>query len=277
MLKKIFILSGVLLNLIFSQQKSFANEMKRPEKKDLTITIGFAPVYSPVFDGASDYGFSIFPDLRVNYKDRFFASVPEGIFYNAINEEDWKLGPIAKIRFGREEATGGSPFLISGETNALKGLGDIDSAIELGSFVQYSKDNIRSRVELRQGFGGHEGIVADANINYFNRVGPLSYSFGPRISFASAEFNNTYYGINQTQATNSGLNQYNANSGFNSYGVGGASTMPLTNSTAVTIFGGFDILGTPASDSPLITNRGDENQFVMGIAYGYRFGWNDGE
>ncbi len=270
----------IVTALIFSSSlNSFAQEANirrsAPPKTDWSVTVGFAPVYSPVFQGASDYGFSIFPDLRVRYKDDFFASVPDGIGYNIINNDSWKLGPLTKIRFGREEETGGSPFLISGETNALRGLGNIDSAYEIGGFAEYTFEKIRSRLEVRQGFGGHEGYVADYNINYFDKNGPLSYSFGPRISYGSGDFMNVYYGISQQQSNNSGLSRYEANSGIESYGLGGASTLPLTDNTAVTLFGGFDLLGDNVKKSPLIIERGQDNQFTLGLAYGYRFGWNE--
>lgn len=253
-----------------------ATERRSPAPKtDWAITVGAAPVYAPVFQGAKEYGFSVFPDVRVNYKDDFFASVPEGMGYNIINNGGWKIGPLAKIRFGREEGTGGSPFLISGESNALRGLGNVETAGEIGGFAQYSYEKIRTRVELRQGFGGHEGVVGDANVSYVDRAGPLSYSIGPRLSYGSADFMNTYYGINATQSARSGLARYDADGGINSYGIGGSATMPIDDSMAVTLFAGYDRMGEQAADSSLIRERGNPNQMTVGLAFGYRFGWND--
>lgn len=245
-----------------------------PSQPDWTLTVGAAPVYSPVFQGSDDYGFSVFPDLRVNYKDDFFASVPDGIGYNIINSSHWKVGPLAKVRFGREEDTGGSPFLISGETSGLRGMGTVDTAGELGGFVQYSASKLRTRVELRQGFGGHEGFVGEVNISYVDRAGPVSYSIGPRLAFGSRDFMHTYFGINSLQSAKSGLAQYAADGGISSWGIGGSAVLPLGEATALTLFAGFDRLGGQAGDSPLIRQRGDENQISVGLGFGYRFGWN---
>jgi len=276
MFSRAFLLTASTTLALFSTAHAQSTERRGPPPKtDWAVTVGAAPVYAPVFQGSKDYGFSVFPDLRVNYKDDFFASVPDGIGYNLINSAGWKVGPLAKVRFGREEDTGGSPFLISGETNALRGLGNVDTAGELGGFAQYTYEKIRTRVELRQGFGGHEGLVGDANVSYVDRAGPLSYSFGPRLSYGSSDFMNTYYGINSTQSARSGLAQYSADGGINSYGIGGSATMPLSDNMAVTLFGGYDRLGEQAADSPLIRERGDENQMSIGLAFGYRFGWND--
>lgn len=235
------------------------------------VTLGAAPVYSPVFQGAKDYGFSIFPDIRANYGDDFFASVPEGVGYNVINSNGWKSGPLAKIRFGRQESSGGSPFLISGKSNALRGLGNVDTAGEAGAFVQYSYDTVRARVELRQGFGGHNGVVGDASLNYRGRVAHIVYSAGPRLSYASKDYNQTYFGINATQSARSGLAQYHAGSGLVSYGVGGSLTMPYTDKIALSLFTGYDRLANTAADSPLIRQRGSANQFSAGLGIGYRF------
>ena len=242
--------------------------------KDLSITVGFAPVYSPVFFGAKDYGFSIFPDLRFNYRDEFFASVPDGMGYNVINTESWKVGPLAKIRFDREEESGGSPFLISGESDVLRGMGNVDTAGEFGGFVQYTFSDIRTRLELRQGVGGHKGLIADLNVSYGYRFGPLNLRVGPRVSFATEDFINAYYGINEIQSLNTGLDIYSASSGFTSYGLGFSANMPLTDQAAVTMFGGYDRVASEIADSPLIRERGSENQFVIALAFGYRFGWD---
>ena len=48
-----------------------------------------------------------------------------------------------------------------------------------------------------------------------------------------------------------------------------------TGLAAVTLFTGFDRIGKQAADSPLIRQRGDQNQFSIGLGFGYRFGWNN--
>jgi outer membrane protein len=245
-----------------------------PPKTDWTITVGVAPVYSPLFQGAKDYAFSIFPDLRVTYKDDFFASVPEGIGYNFYNHSGLKFGPIAKIRFSRDEATGGSPFLIAGESEALKGLGDVGTAGELGGFLQYTYERIRSSIEVRRGFGGHEGTLLDTGIRYVQRYGPLNASVGPRVTFAHRNFTNSYFGVDYEQSQASRLPAYNAESGIISYGLGGSLNMPISASTAITLFCSYDRLGEPTGNSPLVTERGSRNQATVGLAIGYRFGWN---
>lgn len=241
---------------------------------DWVMTLGAAGIYAPVFQGAKDYGLSLFPDLRLRYRDEVFASVPDGLGWNLINTARWKAGPIARIRFGRREDTGGSPFLIAGESNALQGLGDVATAGEAGVFVQYALGFARAQAQLRQGFGGHDGMLGDAGLDYVGRHGALTYSIGPRATYGSARYTHTYFGISPAQSARSGLAPYSAGAGLVSYGIGGSLTLPVRPRIALTLFAGADRLAAQAADSPLVRQRGSRHQAMAGLGLGYRFSWD---
>lgn len=250
-----------------------------PQQADLTLTIGFAPVLSPAWQGSTDYALSIFPDIRLNYKDDIFFSVPDGLGWNAVNRNGWKIGPLAKLRFGRNEDNGGSPFLITGGSDALQGMGDVDLALEFGGFVQkgFVNNQLRARAEVRQGTGGHEGVVADTNLSWngMKRDRSLLYSAGVRATWASSDYTNTYFGVNALQSAATGLAPFRTGSGLVSAGVNASLTKPLGRfgrDGAVTLFTSYDRLGDVVADSTLIRERGERNQFTLGLAYGYRFG-----
>lgn len=242
-----------------------------PGANGWSMTIGVAPVLSPVWQGSRDMALSLFPDLRFNYKDVIFASVPDGIGWNAVNTNGWKAGPLAKVRFGRDEERGGSPFLIVGDSDALRGLGDVGAAGELGGFVERRFGSWRARVEIRQGFGGHSGVVADGTLSYQARLGRTMMSFGPRATLASRNYLDTYFGIDAVQAQRSGLRTYAPDGGLVSFGVGGSLIHPLNRRSALTLFTGLDRLGAEAGDSPLVRERGRRTQFTLGLGYGFRF------
>lgn len=250
-----------------------------PQQADLTLTIGFAPVLSPAWQGSTDYALSIFPDIRLNYKDDIFFSVPDGLGWNAVNRNNWKIGPLAKLRFGRNEDNGGSPFLIAGGSDALQGMGDVDLALEFGGFVQkgFVNNQLRARAEVRQGTGGHEGVVADTNLSWngMKRDRSLLYSAGVRATWASSDYTNAYFGVNALQSAATGLAPFRTGSGLVSAGVNASLTKPLGRfgrDGAVTLFTSYDRLGDVVADSTLIRERGERNQFTLGLAYGYRFG-----
>lgn len=258
-----------------------AQAARPPAPKTWTLGLGIAPIVAPAWQGSRDMALSIFPDLRLNYKDDLFLSVPDGLGWNAINRDGWKLGPLAKLRFGRQESTGGSPFLVTGGSTALRGMGNVDLAGEFGGFAQKSlaRNRLRLRAELRQGTGGHDGLIADTNISWNDRTptASLLYSFGLRATWADSDYSNVYFGVTPTQAAAAGLPAFRTGSGLISAGVSATLTKPLGRfgrDGAITLFTSYDRLGDTVADSTLIRLRGDRNQVAVGLAYGYRFGWN---
>ncbi len=240
-----------------------------------TISLGVAPIFTPAFEGSRDMVLSIFPDIRVNYGETFFASVPDGLGFNVINDNGWRAGPLAKVRFGRNEDFGGSPFIVAGNSNALQGLGDIDATAELGGFVERRfgpRGTWRLRAEIVRGFGGHEGLIAELSASHSVRLGGAIVSVGPRATLASDDFMQTYFGIDTQQSANSGLAIYNAKGGLLSYGLGGAIVRPIGKRSAITLFSSLERLGEEAADSPLVVERGRATQFTLGIGYSMRFG-----
>ncbi len=248
-----------------------------PPTPTWTLSVGFAPIYAPAWQGSRDMALSVFPDLRMTYKDAVYASVQEGLGWNAINHDGWKIGPIARLRFGRRESTGGSPFLITGGSAALRGFGDVKLAGEVGGFVQYNVDRrVALRTEVRRGFGGHEGVVAEPSIRFTDRAGKFRYSLALRSTFASADYTNVYFGVSAQQGLNAGLAPYRTGSGLVSAGVSGSLTRPLGSRAeygALTLLAGYDRLGNVVANSTLIRQRGRPDQFTLGLAYGYRFTW----
>lgn len=256
-----------------------------PRPKAWTVGIGIAPLFAPAWQGSRDQALSIFPDVRVNYRDTLFFSVPDGLGWNMFNQDGWKIGPLFKFRFGRNEGNGGSPFLISGGSTALRGMGDIAFAGEPGGFAQvaWAANRARLRAEVRQGFGGHDGIVADTSIGWSDRIGRPGtgglwlYSVGARATFASSDYTNTYFGVTPAQALATGLPAFRTGDGLVSTGVSASLTKPIGRSGqggAITLFTGYDRLADAAADSSLIVERGRRDQFSVGVSYGYRFGWD---
>ncbi len=150
-------------------------------------------------------------------------------------------------------------------------MGEVNAAIETGFFGEYQANKFRLRGEFRKGLGGHEGLISDINLFYNNRLGPLYYSFGPRVTYASSSFITTYYGINSEQSTKTGLGEYKHASGIVPYGIGYQVRMQLNRKIMLINFAGYDFLGKELKSSPLIRERGQNRQFSFSLAIGYQF------
>lgn len=112
-----------------------------PEKySGWQFTVGPGAIYASTYLGDDEYQLRVVPNVSIKYADRFFASVGQGVGYNVIRSDGWRVGPIAKYAFGRDE-DGSNTFAVLGDdTNDLVGLGDVDGTVELGGFVKYTRD-----------------------------------------------------------------------------------------------------------------------------------------
>lgn len=254
---------------------AFAQAPEPPE--GWQFTLGTGALYAPTYEGDDESALSVLPNIQIAYGDRFFASVQDGIGYNWIQIENLEAGPIGRIRFSRNE-DGDQAFAVSGGgTNDLLGLGDVDTSFELGGFVTYENGPWSLGAELRQAVSGHEGLVLDLDASVGGVLKgfgpPVIWSAGPRARIVDETYNAAYFGVTPDQSLGSGLPVYEAGDGVNSYGIGALGVIPLDRDFkwSVVTFAGYDRLSGDAGDSPLVTLRGDADQFSAGIFVSYTF------
>lgn len=237
--------------------------------------IGAGLLMNPAYNGSKDYQLSLLPYIKVNYADIFFASVHEGVGFNVINNKNWTAGPIARYQFSRKEDDGTSPFRVLGsDTNALRGMGDVDGTVEIGGFVNYKFDPFDIEFEVRKGLGGHNGWISNLQLSYSKMLfwfGKRTIlSIGPKTTLISDDYNTRYFGIDSAQAARTGLPVFDAQGGMLTYGLGGSGIMSLTKQWTMVLFVNYDRLTGDAGRSPLVRLRGDRNQFTSGFFLAYR-------
>jgi outer membrane protein len=251
-----------------------------PASKDWTIRIGAGAILSPAFVGSSDYQLMAVPALKVTYLNTFFASVEDGVGYAVINQHGWRAGPNAKIDFGRKE-DGDNPFRIAGgKTSALHGLGNVATTLEVGGFAEYRWNSISTKIGLRKGLNGHDGLVGDLSVKYTRTDqslspmagSPVVVSFGPRLTVVDSTYNKAFFGVDADQTVNSGLPRYRPSGGVLSYGVGSLIVVPIRKQLSATFLAGYDRLAGDAGSSPLVSERGSPNQGMFGVLLSYEFG-----
>jgi outer membrane protein len=177
---------------------------------------------------------------------------------------------------GSEQALKFSPsFRIISERDDdgdLAGLGDVDTAIEVGGTVSYRVGMFRGLATLRKGFGGHHGWVGEGGVDMILDPTPkLEVAFGPRVHFASDDYLDTYLGVTPAQSAASGLPVFNPDGGVKGVGAAAEGKYRLNRRWAVVGKAGYERLIGDAADSP-ITDLGSKNQFTANIGLTYRFG-----
>ena len=164
----------------------------------------------------------------------------------------------------------------SSDSNELEGLEDVDWSLELGLGMAYRYDWIRGFVEVRQGFNGYSGQVADFGLDFIaNPTEDLQVMVGPRASWGSDGYMETYFGITDKEDANSSLYNaaYDADAGFNKLGIAATASYDLTDKFTLHMQGGWDRLIGDAADSPIV-KEGSENQFYGGAGLTYEFSFS---
>ncbi|SIT82221.1 Outer membrane scaffolding protein for murein synthesis, MipA/OmpV family [Yoonia rosea] len=242
----------------------------------LQITISGGIVSAPSYVGDDDYQTSILPNITLRYGDRLEASL-RGVEYTAIVGDGWKAGGILGYDSGREEAPDASDFMISGEASTdLIGLGDVDGTIEVGGFIEYGAGPIAAKFELRQGVdGGHDGLHGEASVNYRGKFDamamPVFFGVGPKITFGDDAYTSAYFDVSAAQSAASGISEYDAGGGINSYGLSANVMMPLTAQTSLIGFVDYEQLTGDVGDSTIVQERGSQDQVRAGVFVNYTF------
>lgn len=222
----------------------------------------------PEFPGSDDY--EVAPDLGLS-----FGSVRVGRF--AFGDPD----PFA-IRTGPQLR---GSFRYVGERDSddyddLRGLDDVDDAIELGVGLAYRQPNYQVFGDVRYGVTGHDSFVGEVGADVFVRPSDrLTLSAGPRVFFGSDEYADTYFGVDEGEAAASalegaGLDAFDAEGGALSAGLEIGARYRLTENLDVEGAVTYDRLIGDAEDSP-ITEAGSADQYSvrLGLTRRINFGF----
>jgi outer membrane protein len=235
-----------------------AREVARPY--DLELEVGMGAAYSPAYEGASDYKFTPWPIVTLHY-----LWLPGlGEVKSDVRRDGFSFGP--SFRYVRERE--------SADYAALRGLNDVDAAYEIGGKFAYTFGMFRAHAALRRGFGGHEGFVGEAGLDAtFNPTPVTEVSFGPRMSYASADYMRTYLGVTPAESLTSGLVAYDPGGGIKGVGAEVNARYMFTPQWSLLGTLQYERLVGDAADSP-IAQAGSVDQFTAKLGLSYRFGLN---
>ena len=221
------------------------------------VTIGLGAQALPQYPGANSY--SIYPmpilGLRREGRPMPFMAHDQGIGFGLLGSDSVvNFGPAFQLRARRREDDVGAP------------VGNVGYTIEAGGFVElFPVHNVRLRGELRQGIGGHRGLVGDLGADFVIRdADTYIFSIGPRARWGDGDFNRAYFGISPTAAVATGIPAYTPRSGF--YALGGMAglTYKLGRNWGMRSYFGYDRLIRDAAASPIVRRFGSRDQFSGG-------------
>jgi outer membrane protein len=230
-----------------------------------TAMVGAGAEYKPDFEGSNRSMLSpvpIFAITRAGSAEQFHSPF-DGASIALLDFGDLRAGPAAKFKAARN----------ANDFPELAGFGNVNAAIELGGFVEYFPvDWLRTRVETRQGFGGHNGVVADFSADVIVPVlQQLTFSAGPRFTYESTGVTAPYFSITAAQAMATGLSAFNARGGAHSVGAGAQVSYRFNPQWEVHSYVEYERLLGDAARSPLVVVRGSPNQTTVGVGASYSF------
>lgn len=232
---------------------------------DWTVTIGVEGRVAPSYEGSDRYIAGPLPlfDVRPAGTPAHFRAPRDGFGVGILDTGVFRAGPTFKFRFPRRES----------EDLGLQGLGNVDWAYEAGGFLEYwPVPWFRTRLELRQGFGGHHGVTSDLMADVVVPLTPaLTLSGGPRLTFATDAATVPYFSVTPEQSIASGLPAYNAKGGLHSFGAGVQARYEWSRQWASHVFFEYEQLAGDAANSPIVTQFGARQQIQVGIGVTYSF------
>src|SRR6202171_6038822 len=224
-----------------------------------TVMVGVGGEYKPDFEGAKRSMLSPIPifSIRRAGSTEQFRGPRDSASIALIDFGDLRAGPAGKFVSSRKASS----------YSELNGLGDVKTTVELGGFIEYYPvDWFRTRGELRQGIGGHHGVVADLSADFIvPLIQRFTVSAGPRFTWESTKATSPYFGIDAVQAMSSGLPVFDAKGGPHSAGVGAQVSYRINPQWEVHSYVEYERLLGDAAKSPLVALRGSPNQTSFGI------------
>jgi outer membrane scaffolding protein for murein synthesis (MipA/OmpV family) len=220
------------------------------EPGGVSVTIGLGAEAVPDYFGAS--GMHIAPTGAFTIQ-RLVLPGGFGIGSESALPTDPGFGPRGAFRF--------IPARSASDYSELEGLGDIDYAVEVGLGLFQITERTRIYGEVRRGFGGHTGWVAEAGIDGILRpTEQLVLTAGPRADWGDGTFVDTYFGVTPSEAAESQYAAYSPDGGLVSLGVELNARYDFQNGWGLHGTLGWRRLQGDAASSP-ITEEGSEDQF----------------
>jgi outer membrane protein len=235
-----------------------------PAVQAADISLGLGGGLTPDYEGSDDYTGVVLPYASVVWSNYMAVELlANRAKFNLIPSPIWKGGLIGEYIPERDDV----------DDDKVDKLDDVDTAIMLGGFFGFEYNNWSASVEAMADVAdGNDGTIVRLNAGY--RI-PISdvwrIGLGVFTTWADDDYMESYFGINAVDAANSGLSTYDAEADFKDVGLNLRVTCQPWQHWGFIGLAGYKRMLGDAEDSPVVDDRGDENQFSAGALVFYKF------
>lgn len=159
------------------------------------------------------------------------------------------------------------------DDDRLDGMNDIGRAYEAGVKLSYRVGETTLYGTMRKGFGGHHGVVGEAGVKYrFNPTDKLTLWASVEAGYGSSRFNETYFGITESEAARTDFDAFDIGSGINSASARLEAHYKITEKTSLLGEVKYTRIVGDAADSPLVLDKAQPS-IRLGITRTLNFGF----
>lgn len=245
------------------------------------ITVGFGAGLVPSYEGSDQYVLFPLPVVRGSYKGYSFSARGVGLFVDLIKDVplakvQYIAGPVVRARLERVTRI---------QDDVVARLGKRNVALEVGASggitinrIFGNFDSLTFQADATADISGaHDGVIVTPSVSYtlpIKTAGAITLTGSGE--FTDNNYADYYYSINAAGRATSGLPLFRADGGLKSlgatvFGVYDLSGNALDGGWAVFAVGGYTRLQDDFADSPIVSIRGDADQFFGGAGLTYTF------
>lgn len=183
-------------------------------------------------------------------------------------------GPILRYDGGRNDSD-------KVEDAVVSRMAPVEAAFEAGGFVEATLPLagtgtepllVTARLSVVQGLdGGHEGLLAEAQLGVVKPLGRWSVGGGITLAAADGDYTNAYFGVSAADAAVTGLDAYQAGGGLRDAGLAAFASYAVNDRLSVDLSAGYSKLLGDAADSPVVVDRGQAGQAFVGLGVTWQF------
>lgn len=229
--------------------------------KDVNFSLGAVALSIPKYTGSDERRLAAYPMFDAQWKNGAFFSAVNGLGYNFSKDASLQYGLRLTLEGARDESRSGK----------LRGLGDVNTAVETGAFLNYNLDqNFSLASSIRYGSGlDHNGVQVSFGARASTLLSPqhrLSASIGA--NWVNSAYMQSYYGVTAAQSAASGYAQYTPSSGISDIKLGATWHWNIDNNWSLTTGASVSRLSGDSGKSPFVFQK---NPVTVFSAASYRF------
>lgn len=234
-------------------------------------TVGLGAGFAPDYEGSDDY--EAVPAWLLSASDLYhpetYVSLAGPVLRsNLVPHPQFRAGLVGQWIDDRDDV----------EDDTVEDLGGTDTALLLGATVGWDffaerPLSLTAAVDMRYDVGNGNGYLITPRLTYSNVWSDSRFSASAELfgNWASDEYMSEQFEVDAGAAARTGLDVHDADADFKDVGLRLSIDYRFVENVSATLLGAYSRMLGDAADSPIVDDRGDENQFFAGATVNYHF------